>query len=119
MGAFTILVCSLLMNEPRPVNTATGIRAAVIVQTIAQSADLGTTIYALRSGRARETNPALPGGAGRLTVVKSGWIVASAFGVQYISRRHPRLALISSIALTSLGTWATIHNTRTLRALRR
>ena len=86
----TILLCTSVL---RATAAAESPRWSYVVFGAGQAADALTTTLAIRSGRAREGNPLLPGDPGKIIAMKSLLAVPQVIGLRYLATHgHPKLA---------------------------
>jgi hypothetical protein len=79
--------------------------------------DLSTTMYLIGSERGHEANPAMAPFSNRPALfgaVKIGLDSAVVYALLREHAKHPRLALIASLAGCVLETYASVHNYRLL-----
>lgn len=77
-----------------------------------QVADIATTVQAIRSGRAREVNPAMGKTLGRMIAMKAATTAAEAYLIEKMAKDHPKAALVMALTLGGIGAGLSVHNSR-------
>jgi hypothetical protein len=104
-----------------PEDRRTSLRVLLAAQAAIHSADMITTVSALRHGNVREANPLLRPFAARpvaLVAVSSGINVLQMYTVAKLHRRHPKIARAWSLILMGVEAYAVSNNLRVAGRIR-
>jgi hypothetical protein len=106
-----------------PAERRTSLHVLIGAQAALHSADMISTVHALRlSGGAREGNPLLRPLSGRpvaLAAVSSGINALQMYTIVKLHRRHPKIARGWALALIAVEAYAVTNNIRVAGQIRR